>query len=89
MDYLSCEDVAKSMGTTVRRVQQMCKKGEIEGAVKEGHSWVIPFEDNKSIKELPVGVSDFKIASTNYYYVDNIGNFYCRFCIKSSLYLVN
>ena len=70
MDYLSCEDVAKSMGTTVRRVQQMCKKGEIEGAVKEGHSWVIPFEDNKSIKELPVGVSDFKIASTNYYYVD-------------------
>ncbi len=42
MNYLSSMETAKAMGITVRRVQQMCKQGEISGAVKKGHSWLIP-----------------------------------------------
>ena len=42
MNYLSSMEAAKAMGITVRRVQQMCKQGEISGAVKEGHSWLCP-----------------------------------------------
>ena len=38
MNYLSSMETAKAMGITVRRVQQMCKQGEISGAVKKGHS---------------------------------------------------
>lgn len=75
MKYLSCSDVSKSMGFSVRRLQQMCKNGELPGAIKEGRKWLIPdetihmnhFAKNKS---LPIGVSDFKLATTGYYYVD-------------------
>lgn len=75
MEYLSCSDVSKTMGFSIRRIQQMCKNGEFPGAIKEGHKWLIPdeaihtnhFAKNKS---LPIGVSDFKLATTGYYYVD-------------------
>lgn len=75
MEYLSCSDASKAMGFSVRRIQQMCKNGELSGAIKEGRKWLIPdetihmnhFAKNKS---LPIGVSDFKLATTGYYYVD-------------------
>lgn len=75
MEYLSCSDASKAMGFSVRRLQQMCKNGELPGAIKEGRKWLIPdetihmnhFAKNKS---LPIGVSDFKLATTGYYYVD-------------------
>lgn len=75
MEYLSCSDASKAMGFSVRRIQQMCKSGELPGAIKEGRKWLIPdetmhmnhFAKNKS---LPIGVSDFKLATTGYYYVD-------------------
>lgn len=75
MEYLSCSDASKAMGFSVRRIQQMCKNGELPGAIKEGRKWLIPdetihmnhFTKNKS---LPIGVSDFKLATTGYYYVD-------------------
>lgn len=75
MEYLSCSDASKAMGFSVRRIQQMCKNGELPGAIKEGRNWLIPdetmhmnhFAKNKS---LPIGVSDFKLATTGYYYVD-------------------
>lgn len=34
MDYLSCGDVAQRLGITTRRVQQMCKQGDFQGAEK-------------------------------------------------------
>lgn len=75
MEYLSCSDASKAMGSSVRRIQQMCKNGELPGAIKEGRKWLIPdetihmnhFAKNKS---LPICVSDFKLATTGYYYVD-------------------
>jgi len=75
MEYLSCSDASKAMGFSIRRIQQMCKNGELPGAIKEGRKWLIPdetihmnhFSKNKS---LPIGVSDFKLATTGYYYVD-------------------
>ena len=75
MGYLTCADAAKAMGMSVRRIQQMCKQGEISGAVKDGHTWLIPGESvfgghSAKKKPLPIGVSDFKTATTGYYYVD-------------------
>ena len=71
MGYISCESAAKKMGVSIRRIQQMCKQKEIVGAIKDGRNWLIP--DNAILgpkKPLPIGVSDFKSATTNYYYVD-------------------
>lgn len=75
MEYLSCSDASKAMGFSVRRIQQMCKNGELPGAIKEGRKWLIPDETIHmnhfaKNKPLPIGVSDFKLATTGYYYVD-------------------
>ena len=85
MKYLTCQEIADIWGISARRVQQMCKNGEIETAKKEKGSWLIPenaelpsalrSSNAKSIigskkKPLPIGISDFKKATTDYYYVD-------------------
>ena len=80
MKYLTCSEASALMGTTPRRVQQMCKNGEIIGAIKKGRSWMVPADSipnkaenpasAKKVKPLPVGISDFKQATSDYYYVD-------------------
>lgn len=81
MQYITCADAAKKLGITSRRVQQMCKSGEIAGATKQGRSWMVPIyaielEHKKEQmgvglkKSLPIGISDFRMATTDYYYVD-------------------
>ena len=34
MKYITCAEVSDIMGITIRRIQQMCKSGEICGAIK-------------------------------------------------------
>ena len=75
MKYLTIAEAAKRLKFSERRVQQMCASGEIAGAEKNGRRWLVPvgyldgaLEQGK--KPLPIGVSDYKSASSNYYYVD-------------------
>ncbi len=83
MEYMTCNEAHELWGITARRIQQMCKNGDIVGAKKRGKSWVIPRNAvcpssacktasvlPKKKKPLPIGVSDFKKATTDYYYVD-------------------
>lgn len=75
MRYMTCIEAAEKMGLGIRRVQQMCKTGEIAGAVKQGRSWMVPIKEvsinePKKKKPLPIGISDFRVATTEYYYVD-------------------
>ena len=80
MRYLTCSEASVLMGTTPRRVQQMCKNREIVGAIKKGRSWMVPADvipgktehsvAVKKTKPLPIGISDFKQATSDYYYVD-------------------
>ena len=81
MKFISCTKAAAQMGISIRRIQQMCKNGEISGAIKQGRTWLVPDSEihntaNKEIassqkrKPLPIGIADFKVASQNYYYVD-------------------
>lgn len=74
MEYISAADAAKKLNITLRRLQQKCAKGEIPGAKKEGRRWFVPqniVRDQNDVKKpLPIGISDYKIASSEYYYVD-------------------
>ena len=80
-------DAATQWDITERRVSELCKEGKIEGAVKQGRSWVIPADAKKpedrrvttgayvktnrtEKRPLPIGISDFRLASTDYYYID-------------------
>lgn len=75
MEYISVNEAALQMGISVRRIQQMCKSGKIPGAIKKGRSWMIPTGEEKDTlskmkKPLPIGISDFRMAVEEYYYVD-------------------
>lgn len=86
-DTIFVKDAAKLWNISERRVSNLCRKGQIKGAVKQGKSWLIPIDAEKPtdgrIKSgayvkntrkknlpLPVGISDFRLASTEYYYID-------------------
>ena len=67
MTYISVNDAAVKWNISERRVQQMCKAGEIEGAVKKGRSWFVPEEASQPVRlplketrarrPLPIGIS--------------------------------
>lgn len=82
---MTAKEAGKLWGISDRRVAILCKEGRITGATKIDKKWFIPVNAHKPIdrrtvaspitemkKELPlpVGISDFKEAVSNYYYVD-------------------
>ena len=84
----TCKEKALEWGVSPRSVNDMCKKGRIQGAIKEKGSWVIPDDAEKPMdgrvstgkyvkktsyterKSLPIGISDYVRAQSEYYYVD-------------------
>jgi len=81
---MSTKEAAILWGISGRQVSKLCGEGKIKGAVKEGRSWAIPMDAPKPadgrikpVSEirrpglpLPIGISDYRLASTEYYYVD-------------------
>ena len=47
MKTMSAQEAAKLWGISDRRVAILCKEGRIEGAEKQGGSWVIPADAQK------------------------------------------
>ncbi len=84
----TCKEKAMEWGVSPRSVNDMCKKGKIQGATKEKGSWKIPDDARKPVdrrvssgkyikkkagtdlKSLPIGISDYVRAQSEYYYVD-------------------
>ena len=86
-DYMHVKEAAKRWNIGERQVSHLCKLGKIDGAVKQGRSWLIPAGAQKpadqriktgaymqSVKSpklpLPIGISDYRLASSSYYYID-------------------
>lgn len=86
MYMVSCKDVAEKWNITDRAVSGLCKDGKIPGAIKVGRDWQIPVDAEKpadkriksgayqkksiSTLSMPIGISDYKKAQADYYYVD-------------------
>lgn len=84
----TCRQLALEWGLSERTVNDLCKKGKIDGAIKVGRMWQIPDEAEKPVdgrvssgkyvkkaasaerKSLPIGISDYVRAQSEYYYVD-------------------
>ncbi len=70
MKYLSISEAAARWGISGRRIQQLCKSGAIDGAKKEGRSWLVPdniqialhpkAEKRLHLLPLPVGISGYE-----------------------------
>lgn len=84
----SCKQIAIEWGLSERTINDLCKKGKIDGAIKVGRMWQIPDDATKPVdgritsgkyvrqsagaigKPLPIGISDYIRAQSEYYYVD-------------------
>ena len=49
MRYISIKEAAEKWNVTTRQVQNLCKRGAVDGAKKVAHSWLIPSEAVKPI----------------------------------------
>lgn len=81
---MSTKEAASLWNISDRQVSKLCGERKIKGAVKKGRTWAIPFGTEKptdgrikpasSLRQpnlpLPIGISDYRLASTEYYYVD-------------------
>lgn len=82
---MTTKEAARLWGITDRQVSKFCSEGRIVGAQKSGRSWLIPAGTEKpadrrykagqqkntpGLLPLPIGISDYCSASTEYYYVD-------------------
>lgn len=81
--YVSVKEKAAQWGLTRQRVAEFCKAGRVPGAIKQGKAWKIPENAKKPMDKrsgvptedrnrlpLPIGISDYRLASTAYYYID-------------------
>lgn len=82
----TCKEMASVWNVTERTITTFCKTGKIPGAIKVGKSWQIPDDAEKpadgrissgryikkpaQLKSLPIGISDYVRAQSEYYYVD-------------------
>ena len=48
-DFITIAQTAEKWNVTERQVQNLCSKGQIQGAVKFGRMWAIPKESPKPI----------------------------------------
>jgi len=46
-NFVEAEEIAKLWNISKRQVQQLCKDGRIEGAIKFGKVWAIPKDAKK------------------------------------------
>lgn len=85
-NMMTVKEAAEIWGISTRRILKLCKEGRISGAVKDGKWRIPVdamkpkdkrFKTGEFIKTsrgnnlpLPIGVSDYRKAVTDYYYVD-------------------
>lgn len=82
-DMLTVKAVAKLWEVPESQVTRYCRTGRIAGAYKDGRTWLIPMgsekprDPRKAVvssnvvkRPLPIGVSDFRVACDQYYYID-------------------
>ena len=82
----SSEQFAIEWNRSKRAINDLCNKGKIPGAIKEGRKWLIPDDAVRPVdkrvssgkyakkaannKPLPIGISDYVRTQADYYYVD-------------------
>lgn len=64
-DLINVQTVAKKWNITPRRVQVLCNKGRIEGAVKESGIWLIPTTTPKPARQTKLSKSAIRKANIN------------------------
>lgn len=82
--YMTVKEASKKWNISSSRITKLCRESRIEGAYKKDNTWFIPSSTLKPIDQrvkdlakpenpslpLPIGISDYRLATSNYYYID-------------------
>ena len=78
-EMMTIQEAAEKWGVSGSMLSRLCREGRIAFAEKSKGSWMIPedaqYPERAKVKSgntlpLPVGISDYRKASSEYYYVD-------------------
>lgn len=47
MEYLTTVEMSEKWNITSRRIGVLCAEGRIDGVIKKGKTWLIPFDAKK------------------------------------------
>lgn len=47
MEYLTTVELSEKWKISARRIGVLCSEGRIEGAIKKGKTWLIPYDSKK------------------------------------------
>lgn len=47
MEYLTTVEMSEKWNITSRRIGVLCSEGRIDGAIKKGKTWLIPYDTQK------------------------------------------
>lgn len=71
---ISTKEAEKHLNISSKRISELCRTGKIKGAVKQKNRWLIPCDtklsSDKERLPLPIGISNYCLVSSEYYYVD-------------------
>ena len=64
-DYMNIVEASEKWGLSARRVQDLCKLGAVEGAIRFSHAWMIPKGAFKPIDRRTRQARENKLAESN------------------------
>ncbi len=77
VQYISVNEYAERIKRSPITIREMCKRGEIEGAIKDGKLWRIPIKDSPETAKLKE--ENIRLARENAALRDRLG------CVKALL----
>ena len=64
-DYMNIAEASEKWGLSARRVQDLCKLGAVEGAIRFSHAWMIPKGASKPIDRRTRQARENKLTESN------------------------
>lgn len=72
MEYISTKEASKKWNISDRRIRVLCNEGRIEGALKIGRNWSIPFNAVKPVDAREVSKKNYLGLEYDFRYIDSL-----------------
>ncbi len=72
MKYISSKKASEKWGISDRRIRVLCNEGRIEGAVKIGRNWSIPFDAVKPVDAREANKKEYFGLEFDFSYIDSL-----------------
>ncbi|MBS4539486.1 Fic family protein [Clostridium sp. D2Q-11] len=72
MKYISSKEASEKWGISDRRIRVLCNEGRIEGVIKIGRNWSIPFDAVKPVDAREINKKNYIGLEFDFSYIDSL-----------------